>query len=107
MSPGTMSRHYAPQTPCLLVETHAIDAYLSELTPRCVLITTGFRDAPPPHAEIIMPDDPEGYATEIYDAMRRADAERMDLILIEIQGADDPNWAAIRDRLNRAASERS
>ena len=53
-----------------------------------------------------MPDDPQGYAAEIYDAMRRADAERPDLILIEVQGEDDPNWEAIRDRLNRAASER-
>jgi len=59
-----------------------------------------------PHVLLTMPSDPDGYAQELYDALRKADAEQADLILIESNGEKDPNWIAIRDRLMRAASDR-
>ncbi|MEE2906236.1 MAG: L-threonylcarbamoyladenylate synthase [Planctomycetota bacterium] len=108
-SPGTTDRHYSPQTPCLLVDESAIAEHLSHEDRRCVVVTSmPGRSAlvQPPHELIIMPLDPAGYAMELYEALRRADAERADLILIESAGEDDPNWLAIRDRLMRAASDR-
>ena len=93
----------------MLVEEEDLVSHLSSNENRCVVITskTGRRSSvQPPHELILMPLDPSGYATELYEALRRADAERADLILIETTGENDPNWLAIRDRLMRAASER-
>tara|TARA_B100002051_G_scaffold266952_1_gene294773 strand:+ start:284 stop:1309 length:1026 start_codon:yes stop_codon:yes gene_type:complete len=108
-SPGTAERHYSPQTSCMLVEEPELIDRLASNECRCVVITSisGRRElVQPPHELILMPLDPAGYAMELYEALRRADAERADLILIETTGEDDPNWLAIRDRLMRAASER-
>ncbi|MCH2134687.1 MAG: threonylcarbamoyl-AMP synthase [Phycisphaerales bacterium] len=105
-SPGTMERHYAPQTPCLLVDEEELQAHLSQADRRCVVITSSRRSVSPPHVLIEMPADPKGYAAELYAALRQADAERVDVVLVESAGEDDPNWIAIRDRLMRAASDR-
>lgn len=105
-SPGTMERHYAPQTPCMLVDPAQLVQHLQIEDQRCVVISSSDRQIDPPHLLISMPADPSGYAVELYDALRRADAERVDLILIESAGEDDPNWIAIQDRLMRAATDR-
>ncbi|MDG2424131.1 MAG: L-threonylcarbamoyladenylate synthase [Phycisphaerales bacterium] len=108
-SPGTTDKHYSPQTPCMLVEEPELVEHLSGNNQRCVVITSiSGRSSlvQPPHELIVMPIDPVGYAVELYEALRRADAERADLILIEIAGENDPNWLAVRDRLMRAASDR-
>jgi len=108
-SPGTMESHYSPQTNCLLVDVDEIRLRLANITERCVVLVSNpdHHDlVQPPHMLLAMPSNPDGYAQELYNALRKADAEQMDLILIESNGEEDPNWIAIRDRLMRAASDR-
>ena len=81
-----MERHYAPQTPCLLVDEHDLQAHLEHPDRRCVVITSSGRQVDPPHLLITMPADPEGYAMELYAALRQADAERVDLAKMTPRG---------------------
>ena len=108
-SPGTMESHYSPQTNCLLVDVDEMRHRLANITERCVVMVSNpdhHELVQPPHSLMVMPMDPDGYAHQLYDALRRADSEQADLILIESNGEQDPNWMAIRDRLTRAASDR-
>jgi L-threonylcarbamoyladenylate synthase len=50
-----------------------------------------------------MPTDPSQYAAVLYERLHQADSEHWDWIEIELP-PDDPAWAAIRDRLERAAA---
>ena len=83
-SPGMHARHYSPKTPLILV-----------------------RPGQPPsggHAvRLQMPADPSQYAAVLYERLHQADSENWDWIEIELP-PDDPAWAAIRDRLERAAA---
>ena len=49
--------------------------------------------------------DPAGYAHDLYAALRRLDAEAVNVILVESVPAT-PEWRAVRDRLQRAAAPR-
>lgn len=109
MSPGTMESHYSPQTNCLMANIDDIHSRLVNTQSRCVVLMSNQEHhdlVQPPHILLKMPSEPDGYAQQLYDALRRADAEQADLILIESNGENDPNWIAIRDRLMRAASDR-
>jgi L-threonylcarbamoyladenylate synthase len=56
----------------------------------------------PLHALRQLPDEPEGYARGLYAALRELDQAGNDLIVVEaISG--EPGWAAVADRLRRAA----
>ncbi len=50
-----------------------------------------------------MPNEPNEYAAVLYERLHQADSEGWDWIAVE-QPPDDPAWAAIRDRLERAAA---
>ena len=56
-----------------------------------------------PHAWRLMPADPVGFAHDLYAALRDMDHAGVDLIVVEAlpQGAE---WAAVADRLRRAAA---
>ena len=94
-SPGMHARHYSPRTPLLLVADRADlpgreGAYLwrqsSGITAR----------------SLKMPADPQAYAARLYSVLHQLDAEAWPWIAVEIP-PDGPEWAAIRDRLHRAA----
>ncbi len=84
-SPGLHRRHYSPRTPLILIEA----------------------GKPPTMGRGIclqMPADPHAYAAVLYEKLHEADAQGWDWIAIE----DPPRteeWAAIRDRLERAAAK--
>lgn len=64
--------------------------------------------APPPHRLIRMPAEAHAYAARLYAALREADQEGVDMILVERPSAemlrsDRSLWAAILDRLERLA----
>ena len=84
LSPGLHARHYAPRTPFYVLRPGT---------------------APPSGRGCILtlPPDPHAYAAELYAALHRADSERWDWIAT-IEPPDEPDWAAIRDRLKRAGS---
>jgi L-threonylcarbamoyladenylate synthase len=83
-SPGMHCRHYSPRTPLILV-----------------------KPGQPPSSghgvRLHMPADPSQYAAVLYEKLHQADSENWDWIEIELP-PDDPAWAAIRDRLERAAA---
>lgn len=99
---GTLERHYAPNTPLRLVPSHALDAEIARAGAKVAVLAFSRPDA---RAErwLRMPRDPAGYAHRLYAALRELDAAGCAQILAE-QPPEDAAWAAVRDRLRRAAS---
>lgn len=99
---GTLERHYAPNTPLRLVPSHVLDAEIARAGAKVAVLAFSRPDA---RAErwLRMPRDPAGYAHRLYAALRELDAAGCAQILAE-QPPEDPAWAAVRDRLRRAAS---
>jgi len=83
-SPGLHRRHYSPRTPLVLVDHGRLPT-----TGRGIYIK--------------MPDNPREYAAVLYERLHQADSEGWDWIAIE-RPPDGEEWAAIRDRLERAAA---
>jgi L-threonylcarbamoyladenylate synthase len=52
-----------------------------------------------------MPTDPDRYSAWLYDELHRFDEVDIDHILVTLP-PDTPEWAAVRDRLMRAAAHR-
>lgn len=92
---GSLSKHYAPRTPTYLLE----DA-VSHYRQGDALLLRG-RGNPEKHVRTL-PDDPAGYGRDLYAALRDLDAGGYRRILIE-RVPPTPAWAAVRDRLSRAA----
>jgi L-threonylcarbamoyladenylate synthase len=95
-APGMHARHYSPRTRVLLVDApkqlpDRLGAYLWHRKPGLV------------SRSIHMPADPIRYAARLYAALHEIDAEGWPWIGVETP-LDTPEWAAIRDRLRRAAS---
>jgi L-threonylcarbamoyladenylate synthase len=83
-SPGLHPRHYAPRTPLYILE------------PRSAAVPEG-------RGRVLhLPCDPAEYAARIYAELHSADREGWDWIAVA-EPPDTPEWAAIRDRLQRAA----
>jgi L-threonylcarbamoyladenylate synthase len=96
-APGMHARHYSPQTRLLLVTDPAqlpdeSGAYVWRTKPG--MVTRAIR----------MPVDPAGYAAQLYAVLHELDAEGLPWIAVEAP-PDAPEWAAIRDRLQRAAEK--
>ena len=69
---------------------------------RCGLLLRSPTVAPAAHTLRRLPDDPEAYARGLYAALRQLDQAGNDLILVEAV-PNEPRWAAVADRLRRAA----
>lgn len=98
---GGLERHYAPQTPARLVPPHALDA---EIAARGAQVAVLAFSKPDERVDywIRMPREPRVYAQRLYAALRELDSARCAAILIEAPPETD-EWAAVRDRLSRAA----
>lgn len=94
-APGTLERHYAPNTPTLLVEGEALSDPEAAVWSRR-------RPASSAHWEPA-PTDPVPYAQQLYDTLRRLDQMAWPRILVERPPAG-PEWEAIHDRLRRATA---
>jgi len=96
-SPGMAARHYSPRTPMMLVDTP------SEMPDRRGAYvwwnTSGFTAR-----SLRMPNDPVAYAQRIYSVLHDLDEENWPWIAVEAP-PDTTDWAAIADRLKRAASK--
>lgn len=94
-APGMHRKHYSPATPLVLVKEGRLPkagrgAYVWMAWPARAART------------IAMPSDPAGYAARLYDVLHELDREGYDWIAVERPPAT-PEWAAIIDRLERAA----
>jgi L-threonylcarbamoyladenylate synthase len=98
-APGMQPRHYSPRTPLLLVDG-----------PRSVPGRTGAylwrKKSGLVCRSIHMPAAPEAYAARLYAALHELDQENLPWIAVELP-PDTPAWAAIHDRLKRAATRSS
>ncbi len=102
-SPGLMARHYRPRTPLLLVGEGDVgegDVGAGDPESQLARLRQAGR-----RAELLrLPDDPERAAAELYDTLHWLDEQRYDVLLVALP-PDTPAWAAVRDRLTRAAAE--
>lgn len=104
-APGMLERHYAPKAPVVLFSepaeaiSAATRARASGGTVAVLARSLRLKGA---DAEERLPDDPVGYARELYGALHRLDETGPTIILAE-RPPEDPAWEGIRDRLERAA----
>ncbi len=105
---GSLDGHYAPQTPLCLVATSELSLFLDQLsasaTPFGVLSysTNLMRASSLASASLRLPDNPRGYAQGLYAVLRELDRLGNALIVVEAV-PENANWAAVADRLHRAA----
>lgn len=103
---GTLEAHYAPATPVALVEPAQLARTIARLDAagrRVALIRHGTQQQPAA-AQQQLPTQPDGYAHDLYAALRAMDAAHADIILVEAPPGDDA-WQGVNDRLRRAAHD--
>lgn len=104
---GTLAAHYAPQTPLILAEGDLLVELAGSLTRQgkrvAVLAYSALQPLRPELTWIAAPQDASGYAHDLYANLRRLDEAGCDAILVE-KPPQDSAWAAIDDRLTRAAA---
>jgi L-threonylcarbamoyladenylate synthase len=94
-SPGQHRKHYSPKTRIVLVSRGHLPK-----EGRGAYLWLDYNGAASVRRR--MPDTPEAYAAEIYKRLHELDRQGLDWIAVEIP-PDAAEWAAIRDRLVRAA----
>jgi L-threonylcarbamoyladenylate synthase len=106
-APGTLAAHYAPRTPLALVEGERAAELAGEQARRgrrVAVLALSARRPPLKGLEwIAAPRDAASYAHALYASLRRLDEAGCDAIIVE-QPPQGPEWAAINDRLARAAT---
>ena len=102
-APGMAAKHYAPQTRVMLVSHGAFAVPAGQRAAAIVSSAEARAAAAACDPLLVLPDDPAGYARELYAALHTADAAGVDVIVIETPPLADPAWRAVADRLSRAA----
>ncbi len=104
---GTLVAHYAPATPLLVMEGDLLLELAATLTNQGKRIAVLARSARQPLLPGIVwlaaPADAPAYAHDLYANLRLLDAGGCDVLLVE-QLPQRPEWAAVNDRLGRAAA---
>ena len=110
-SPGMQPRHYAPQTQLTISEK--APSIISQMiqdghrvgwlcnTPEDSAVQT--LAASPNVLVIPMPTDPAAYARSLYATLHAVDQRGLDRLIVDVVPSG-PEWAAVRDRLKRAAT---
>ncbi len=105
--PGTLAAHYAPRTPLVLMEgdlTLELAASFSRQGKRVAVLALSARQPLVTGLEwLAAPRDAAGYAHALYASLRRLDEADCDVLIVE-RPPQSPEWAAINDRLARAAA---
>jgi L-threonylcarbamoyladenylate synthase len=92
-APGMHPRHYSPRTPLVL----------SKVPDPCGAYIWINSSAHAAHS-VQMPSTPEAYAARLYSVLHELDRKGLPVISVE-PPPDTVEWAAVRDRLLRAASK--
>ncbi|MBI3412316.1 MAG: threonylcarbamoyl-AMP synthase [Planctomycetes bacterium] len=105
-SPGMLNRHYAPNTPLTCVDGDGWPR-VCELAGKALRVgwlTFTERDTLPGNViAVVLPDQADSCATELYAVMHRLDQLGLDCILVDLP-PPRPEWLAVRDRLLRACA---
>ncbi len=106
-APGTLAAHYAPATTLLLLEPDLLLELAATLAQQGKRVAVLAMSALQPLLEgltwIAAPADAAAYAHDLYANLRALDAAACDAILVE-QPPQQIEWAAVNDRLLRAAA---
>ncbi len=97
---GGLERHYAPRTPARLVPSYDLDKEIGRLKEKVAVLAFSRPDERVDYW-LRMPREPQAYAQKLYAALRELDTAGCDEILVEAP-PQAPEWAAVRDRLQRA-----
>jgi L-threonylcarbamoyladenylate synthase len=103
-SPGQMAKHYAPNTPIVLVDSPqaAFDKCLADQS-RGVRSKSLGRNDGTSLADFLLPETPAEYAAGLYEMLHAIDGRGdVDRLIVELP-PKKPEWVAVRDRLHRAA----
>jgi L-threonylcarbamoyladenylate synthase len=103
-APGTLPAHYAPKAHVRLVKrVEMLDALASHKGRRLGVLALEVKvPRLNPTLQRVVPAIAAQYAHDLYASLRALDAQNVDLILIEMPPGS-PAWAAVHDRLARAA----
>lgn len=109
-SPGMVERHYAPRAEVWLASVADRSDIETALRERCaahpatrvgaIARRSGWTPTGAQHVQRL-PDDPAGYARELYAAMHALDAAGCAVVIVDAPPSDGP-WAGVHDRLTRA-----
>lgn len=106
---GRLESHYAPGAVVELVDAGALAGRMDACAASGERIAVLARRESPTTAASVswieMPRQPVQFARALYAALRRADGEKPDRILVESPPVT-PGWEAISDRLSKAAGPR-
>lgn len=104
---GTLESHYAPQAKVRLMDAQALQTALdvlgNEAQGIAIYSRVILRTASSRVLRRRMPDDPAETARQLFAVLREFDAQGARLIWVETP-PDTPEWAGVRDRLQRAAA---
>lgn len=107
-APGMHAKHYAPRAKVAMAAPESVQAEVEARRAARARVGSIERTASAAGAgdalRCVLPADPEGYARELYAALHALDDAGCDLIVIA-QVPEDDAWAAVRDRLRRAAAD--
>jgi len=108
-APGMLEKHYAPSTPVMLVEADLIYELAASLSRQGQRVAVLARTARQPMIASLSwveaPMDAAAYAHALYAHLRALDDGQSDVMIVE-EPPHAIEWAAIRDRLTRAAAGR-
>lgn len=103
---GTLASHYAPRAGVEVLARAPLVARYHELAKRGQKVAALLRGQPFKDIEgEVLPTDLAGYGHALYAALRRLDARGFDMLLAELP-PHTAAWAAVNDRLKRAAAPR-
>jgi L-threonylcarbamoyladenylate synthase len=100
LSPGMAARHYAPRARVTLVPEGSPPG---KADARVIRGPSPGEQRDGERTIVVLPADPHGYAAGLYGALHRVDEIGARAVEIELP-PDEPAWAAVRDRLRRAAT---
>jgi L-threonylcarbamoyladenylate synthase len=106
-APGRQRSHYAPRTPLVIVTGAALRGEVDRALATDDRVAVLAQCAAPFASEHLvwrqLPQQPEAYGRSLYATLRQLDRAGASRILVEAVPADEA-WAAIADRLARAAA---
>ena len=107
--PGAVKAHYAPRTPLEVVPSALLAQRAAEVPGACVVarlagVATGVAvELPVPDRWVGLPQMPAEFGQRLYATLRDLDALGAPRLFVEAPPAGE-EWAAVRDRLARAAA---
>jgi L-threonylcarbamoyladenylate synthase len=106
-APGMLAKHYAPQTPLMVMEADLLLELAASMSRQGHKVAVLARSARQPLLNgvtwVAAPHDAAGYAHDLYANLRALDIAGCSALLVE-QLPLDAAWAAVSDRLMRAAA---